>query len=331
MSTSTPTTPETVRGRTLEHTFRAMATDVTLRVERPNPEAPAALRRAQLVFSDVESACTRFDPDSPLMRANARPDRWHDVPAECARAVLAAARAHKETGGLFDPRILDSLLRLGYDRTLPFESGGVTFAEESTASAGGRATRPVWRPRVDCRGGQHRIHLDGASIDLGGIGKGLAVRWAWEQLQRAGESVMVDAGGDCRFSGPGPEHECWRVGVEDPRGGSDPVAVLVLTDVGCATSSVRVRRWQVAGRTVHHLIDPRTGESGGDGLLSVSVVHPDPARAEVWSKTLFLHGATGIGAAAADHGLAALWMGTDGELGISDAARPFVLWAAADD
>jgi thiamine biosynthesis lipoprotein len=265
------------------------------------------------------------------MRANAHPGRWHDVPAECARAVRAAGRAHRETRGLFDPRVLDVLLRLGYDRTLPFERGGLTL--DTTASGGPvpeQPARPEWKPRVDCRAGQHRIHLDGTAIDLGGIGKGLAARWAWEELRKAGESIMVDAGGDCRFSGPGPEGEGWRVGVEDPRGGTDPVAVLVLTDTGCATSSVRVRHWRVAGKPVHHLIDPRTGESGGDGLLSVSVVHPDPARAEVWSKSLFLCGASGIAAAAADHSLAALWVCADGTLGISDAAEPFVLWAASD-
>lgn len=316
---------------TLQSTFRSMATEVTLRVERPTVAARTALDRARLVFSRVESACTRFDPNSPLMRANASPERWHDVPAECARAVRAAGRAHRETRGLFDPRVLDALLRLGYDRTLPFERGSLTLDQGPTGEpATARQARPEWKPRVDCRAGQHRIHLDGTAIDLGGIGKGLAVRWAWEELRKAGESVMVDAGGDCRFSGSGPEGEGWRVGVEDPRGGTDPVAVLVLTDTGCATSSVRVRHWRVAGKTVHHLIDPRTGESGGDGLLSVSVVHPDPARAEVWSKSLFLCGASGIAAAAADHGLAALWVDTEGKLGISGAAEPYVLWTAAD-
>lgn len=326
------TSQVTARDSTLQTTFRSMATDVTLRVERPTADAPSALENARQVFSRVESACTRFDPDSPLMRANARPDRWHAVPAELARAVRAAARAHRETRGLFDPRILETLLRLGYDRTLPFEAGNLTLEQDpGIAPPHHQAAQRAWRPRVDCRGGQHRIHLDGTPIDLGGIGKGLAVRWAWEQLRYAGDSVMVDAGGDCRFSGPGPEGEGWRAGVEDPRGGTDPVAVLVLFDTGCATSSVRIRHWRVANKTVHHLIDPRTAESGGEGLLSVSVVHPDPARAEVWSKTLFLSGAAGIAAAAADHGQAAVWVGTDGTLGISDAAEAYVSWTAAHD
>ncbi len=56
-----------------------------------------------------------------------------------------------------------------------------------------------------------------------------------------------------------------------------------------------IHRWATAdGRTVHHLIDPRTGEPGGDGLLAVTVAGPDPAWSEVWSKSLFLAGARAI-------------------------------------
>lgn len=308
--------------------FRAMATDVTLRVTHPTAEAAAALDRARAVFVDVEAACTRFDPTSPLMRANAHPDRWHQVPRECADAVREAGRAHLETGGLFDPRVLDALVRLGYDRSLAFARGPVAIEGVTTAPAS--RARPRWTPRVAEHAGRHRIHLGGTPIDLGGIGKGLAARWAWEQLRGCGESVMVDAGGDCRFSGSGPAGDGWHVGVEDPRGAAEPVAVLRLTDAGCATSSVRVRRWSVNGRPVHHLIDPRTGDSGGDGLLSVTVVHPDPAWAEVWSKTLFLSGAARIAEVAEHHQLPAVWTRTDGAVRLSGDIEPFVMWTATD-
>ncbi len=326
----TTETAATGSPRTTEVAFRAMATDVTLRVEHPRPRAAVALRRAQEVFERVEAACTRFDPDSPLMRANQQPDRWHDVPRECADAVREAGLAHRRTGRVFDPRILDALVRLGYDRSLPFAEGGLELDGGASPEVAGRTDRPTWSPRVERRSGRYRVHLDGVPIDLGGIGKGLAVRWAEQRLRRAGESVMVDAGGDCRFSGPGPDGEGWRVGLEDPRGGTTPLAVLALTDTGCATSSVRVRRWKVQGRTVHHLIDPRTGTSGGEGLLSVTVVHPDPAWAEVWSKTLFLAGRAQVAEVAAIRDLAALWVDEDGTLRLNPAARALLLWTAAD-
>ena len=115
--------------------------------------------------------------------------------------------------------------------------------------------------------------------------------------------------------------------VEDPRGGPDPVAVLSLTDLGCATSSVRLRHWQVDGSPVHHLVDPRTGDPADTGLLAVTVVGPDVARAEVWSKALFLAGRGQVRRLADERGIAALLVDTDGVVGVSRAMRPHLTLA----
>ncbi len=313
-----------------EVAFRAMATDVTLRVAHPTGDPEPALREAQEVFTRVEAACTRFDPTSPLMRANAEPGRWHVVPWELAAAVEEAAQAHRDTDGVFDPRILGDLVQLGYDRTLPFAQGEVSLAEATGRHAhDGMVVRPAtrWQPEYDHRDGQHLIHLGGSPIDLGGIGKGLAVRWASHRLWAVRGGSMVSAGGDCQFTAPAPEEAGWRVGLEDPRGGPDPLAVFEIADGGCATSSVRLRRWQVGGRTVHHLIDPRTGRSGGDGLLAVTVIHPDVATAEVWSKTLFLSGSRHIRDRAAERELSAAWVEADGRLHVNERAADFLIWS----
>jgi FAD:protein FMN transferase len=309
--------------------FRAMACDVSVRVVGPSAQAPAALERAREVFARVEAACTRFVPTSPLMAANADPDSWHEVPAELFDAVAEAAAAHIETGGAFDPRVLRALQSYGYDRSLPFEAGVVEVAGPS--SAAGPPAQPApsaagpWQPGLGADGLWLRLGPD--PIDLGGIGKGLAVRWAAEQLVGAGRAVLVEAGGDCSAAGAGPDGDGWKVGVEDPLGRhADPLAVLSVTDLACATSSVRVRTWRAAGREVHHLIDPRTGEPGGDGLAAVTVVGSDPARAEVWSKALFLAGTARIEALATARDLAALWVTRDGALTTTPAIDRLVVW-----
>lgn len=104
------------------------------------------------------------------------------------------------------------------------------------------------------------------------------------------------------------------------------MALLCLADRGCATSSVRVRLWSIGGRKVHHLIDPRTGLPGGAGLLAVTVVHADPAWAEVWSKALFLTGAQQVASTADDRAMAALWVDERGLVGMSVALAPYLLW-----
>ena len=97
-----------------------------------------------------------------------------------------------------------------------------------------------------------------------------------------------------------------------------------------ATSSVRRLRWERGGRTLHHLIDPRTGESGGEGLAAVTVAGPDPVWAEVWAKALFLEGARAIAGVARSRGLAAWWVGDDGRLEMTPAARVRTTWVASE-
>lgn len=326
----------------LVRSFRAMASPVTLQVVAPEAGADGALDAAEAVVREVERTCSRFDPTSALSQANAEPGEWHEVPGTFARAVAEAARAHAETGGLFDPRVHDVLVAWGYDRSLPFAEGAVAVAGRgpSEPAAHVLTSRSPWRPQVRRDGGRYLVHLDGARIDLGGIGKGLAVRWAAARLADAGAGALVNAGGDVAVRGSAPDGGPWRVGVEDPvaREGEPetpehetpqhqvPLLVLAIQDAACATSSTRLRRWRAGGRAVHHLVDPRTGRPGGSGLAAVTVVGPDPAWAEVRSKTLFLAGAPDVRARAEALGLAAAWVTHDGAVGTTAELDASVIW-----
>lgn len=300
---------------------RAMATDITTRAVLTGDLAAiqAALADVVSVFADVEQQCSRFIPDSPLMRANSTPASWHRVPGWCFAALQEAARAHRETAGRFDPRVLTDLIRLGYDRSLPFATGAVTLPAPRQSPAG---RRPPWQPQFRARGEV----LLGEPVDLGGIGKGLAVRWARDRLAEATGNFLIEAGGDCYCAGRSAEGLPWQVGVEDPDRPTELVAVLGLEDSACATSSIRLRKWQSGDRPVHHLIDPTTGEPGGAGLTAVTVVADDPAWAEVFSKTLFLSGADRIAGDAAASGVAALWIAADGTVGTSAPLEELLTW-----
>ena len=303
--------------------FATMGTTARVRVERPGPGAERGVDAVEDLFHAVDVQCTRFDPASPLMQANAA-GTWHQVPRWCYAALEEAAAAHVRTGRLFDPRVLTELVELGYDTSLPFTTGPVSLPA--------RQFRPVrtirvlpWQPRFDAAA--RAVAVGPAAVDLGGIAKGLAVRWAADLLRDSADTFFVEAGGDGYFAGAGPAGRGWSVGVEDPLGGTDPVAVLALRDQACATSSTRLRQWRVGSRTAHHLIDPRTGGPSAGGLASVTVVGPDPAAAEVWSKVLFLHGADRIESVATAEGIAALWVRDDGGIGTSDDMGAALVWS----
>ncbi len=305
----------------------SMATEVALRARllaEDDPELVDAVNGALDIFGAVEVACTRFDPASALMKVNKDPDRWHRVPRVCFDALVEAQRAYERTHGRFDPRIMEDLVALGYAATLPFGGPRITLP----ASPRHRRT-PLDRWRPQFHGGvQCRVRLGPRPVDLGGIGKGLALRWASSILAPVTKDFLINAGGDCFCGGTAPNGQPWQVAVEDPRGRHQPVAVLSVSDRACATSSIRIRRWHRGARTVHHLVDPSTGNPGGHGLLAVTVIERDPAGAEVWSKALFLAGARDVGALAAKRHLAALWVEESGRVGWSRALEPFLLWKA---
>ncbi len=275
----------------------------------------------------VEQALSRYRETSDLTRANREVGRtsglarWVDVDPRLRRALVAADRAERLTRGRFDPRVLADLERLG--------SVGVPQRRPEAGRDDGRAPADPLDRWLAVDGRRPRIQL-GAPVDLGGIGKGLALRWAWRAARRQigpGVGAMLDAGGDVMVGGPGPDGGPWSVGIEDPCAAGEHVAVIAVEDGAVATSSVVVNRWRAPdGRLVHHLIDPATGEPGGAGLLAVTVAAPDPAWAEVWSKTLFLAGSAGIAHLARSRGLAAWWVSDGGQLEMTPAARVRTIW-----
>jgi thiamine biosynthesis lipoprotein len=311
---------------TLRAEFRAMASPVVM-LAAVGPLGIDALRaavsEATATFHAYDAQCTRFDPHSALMSANRAGGGWCTVPQVCFDALREAKRAHDATSGRFDPRVLDDLVRLGYDHS---RRHGAMSARPLDAFRG-RDRLPQWQPEF--RDSTCEVRLGTAPIDLGGIAKGLAVRAAGERLATATDSYLVEAGGDCACAGDAPEGGPWRLAVEDPRGGSDPVAVLALHDAAVATSSTRICSWTIGDVPVHHLIDPTSGKPGGDGLAAVTVVAADPAISEVWSKTLFLAGRTAIREAAERAEVAALWIDTDGTLHLDPRVEPYVIWRAS--
>ncbi len=327
-------------GPAVVHRFerRVMGSPLRLTLVCRPDDPPALAERGWRAVSDefdaADLACSRHRPESELVALNATAGRGQAVrvSARLYEAVATAERAWRRTGGAFDPRIAADLDRLG-------QPGVVRVPATAAGDPADRPGRP-WLVREP----RHRRLVLAEPIDLGGIGKGLALRWAWRRLaavlaaagvddgtrgSRSKPRALLEAGGDLVASGPAPEGGPWLVGIEDPEGGEEPLAVLVAEGAVC-TSSVRLGRWRDgADRVVHHLVDPRTGEPGGEGLLAVTVAGPDPAWAEVWTKACFLAGRSGIEAEALRRRLAAWWIGADGELTMTRAAAEQTVWSTA--
>lgn len=311
----------------LHRDFRSMASDVAIDIAGPLTDITEKLDEAVGIFASIEASCSRFNPASPLMIANSDPHNWHSLPQIAVNVIRAGYEAYIMTEGAFDPRILNDLVRHGYDENRQFDSTTHTGVI-STPRQSEPGTRKLseWHPEF----GKEEVLLGDLPIDLGGIGKGFAVQKAMEILQDCAEGVLINAGGDIAAEGYNEDGTPWRLGVENPwDAAGQPVLVVELVDVAIATSSTRMRSWFRYGRPTHHLIDPTTGSPGGRGLVAVSAIAAVASLAEVWSKSLFLKGIDGIKEIADQRSIAAAWIDESGTVSTNEGFQELCIWGIA--
>lgn len=279
-----------------------MGTDVTV-LTRP-AKLPFAAQIARGLFQRWESALSRFRKDSELCRLNHSCGEDTTVSPLLYSVVRTALAAAEATDGDFDPSMLSSLQRLGYDRT---------FAQVAPSGP------PLPEPPVP-GGSWHNIRVhdirrsillpDGCALDLGGIAKGMAVDAALAEFARAGiDQAVVNAGGDLAVHGLPPQAPAWGIGLEHL-----PGRVVSLVNGAVATSGLQRRQWQRGALRLHHLLDPRTGLSSDQGLAAVTVVAATCTEAEVAAKVAFVRGPQDGRRFLEDHGLSGLFLHADGRL-----------------
>jgi thiamine biosynthesis lipoprotein len=221
----------------------------------------------------IDTLASRFRADSALSIANARAGRPTPIPRLLVDLVDASLQAAAQTGGAVDPTLGRSLCALGYDRDI---ASVHNTGETVTASRPRRSWLDV---QLD-RGAGLLTVPSGAALDLGATAKAYVADHAAKALHaRYGTAVLVELGGDIAVAGHRPDG--WCVGVAEREG--EDGQLIVLRHGGLVTSTTRVRQWQRGDRTLHHIVDPRTGEPAVGPWRTVSVAAPCALAANVAS------------------------------------------------
>ncbi len=302
------------------HTFRAMGSQILIGLEAPDAIARPVLVALQESFATWETILSRFRPDSELSHLNHTEREWLALSPTLAEVLALAVRAAETTGGLVTPLVLEALERAGYDR----DFAAVTAEEGSTATL---PAQPVadWRCIGVDLARSSISRPPGMRLDLGGVAKGWAADRALGLIAHHGPA-LVDVGGDIAISGPRRDGTAWPIGVQDPRGGAQPLALLVIASGGVATSGRDYRRWRQGTAERHHIIDPRTGMPAETDLLSVTVVAARVADAEIAAKAALILGSdAGLAWLNARPWLAGLLVRADGAVLRTPTLEPF-LW-----
>lgn len=239
------------------------------RVVATDPWAVDAARAVvEAELAAVDEACSRFRADSELHRVARAAGRPVRVSARLAALVGAGIDAARATDGDVDPTIGSALCALGYDHDF------AVIATETGTSESHRSRDVIVRPDANWRDvrldGDRLIVPHGVRLDLGATAKAWAAdRGAALACAACGAGVLVALGGDIATAGPAPEGG-WRILVQD--GPSEPACTITLpAGAALATSSTISRSWRDGARTLHHILDPRTGRPASRTWRTVSV------------------------------------------------------------
>jgi thiamine biosynthesis lipoprotein len=290
-------------GQLAQARWEALGTSVVLRTIEPR-----ALARARAAVEGelhaIDLACSRFRADSELAGVNASAGRAVRVSPLLAEALALALRAAQLTAGDVDPTVGAALVFAGYDRDWRLLEPPDPRARARALASPELARAPSLKLRV--RSGWQTVALNrdagtvstpaGVSLDLGATAKAWAADRAAGAAARAGGcGALVGLGGDIAVSGDAPAGG-WRIRVTDDHR-SDPTApgqTVSIVSGGLATSSTTVRRWSHAGRTMHHIIDPATGEPVRGSWRTVSAAAANCADANIATTAAIVRGAAAL-------------------------------------
>ncbi len=267
----------------------------------------AALRSAGEEALDevdrLENQLSLYRPGSEIAQVNARAAREPvRVTPEVFKLLEQAQQLHQATGGAFDVTIAPLVRCWGF-----MAAKGKIPASEELAAA--RACVGMSHVQLDDRFFTVRFTREGVMLDLGAIGKGYAVGQAAELLRAAGVTrALIHGGTSTVFAIGRPlEAEAWKVAIERPPGSEQepespatsadeedhawpqPVS---LCDEALSVSAVWGRQFVADGKTLGHVLDPRTGYPVDRARLA-AVVLPSATEADALSTALLVLGKEG--------------------------------------
>ncbi|HEX9107969.1 MAG TPA: FAD:protein FMN transferase, partial [Longimicrobiales bacterium] len=263
-----------VPGHALQHVFSAMHTRFCMVLPGVEPETGEWLsREVEEIVHSQERLLSRFDARSPLADLNRRAADEPVRPPAALWEVLRVCREHwVRTGGTFD---IAQTARTDVWRAAA--ASGTEPAESELAWAAARCGFD--RIELDDHAATVRFAAPGLQLDLGGIGKGLALDVVAEALRQRGVTSGFLSFGESSVAviGTHPSGPYWPVGVADLYAAGESRYCFELCDAAMSTSGNR--SWW------GHIVNPRDGRLI-TGRRTLSVACGSAANAEALSTAL---------------------------------------------
>ncbi len=244
------------------------------------------LSQAERLLAEIEERLRLYRgywhawEDSELYRFNRQLSERGvaEIPESLVPLLELSREYHAKSGGLFDPAL----------GLLVAASGFHGEAADAELAASLRADLPSITD-LEIDGKRARSHHPRLQLDLGGIAKGYAVGLIAAYLEQNGiDDFIVNAGGDMQIAGDRFGRP-WRIGIQNPFAPGIMASIEIEGSYSLFTSGNYQRRYRRGEDTIHHIVDPRSGESSR-GQSSATVLTRDPVLADVAATVLMIDG-----------------------------------------
>ena len=265
--------------------FFAMDTFMSVKVLGSDGESLA--QQCENEINALEGVLSRTRGDTDIAKLNAADGAPVALSDEGAKLLSTALELSAATNGAYDPTVapLTDLWGIGTDNArVPAQSE----IDEALTHVGYQNVKLLGNNQVQL--------LNGAQVDLGGIGKGYAgdivhemaesdTSDQWHVLARLSGNIEM-YGGKTADSGT----DDLNIGIADPDDNTDSIAVVSLRDGSVVTSGDYERFFEKDGKRYHHIFDPATGYPADSGLRGVTVIDPCSTKADALTTALFVMG-----------------------------------------
>lgn len=250
------------------------------------------LEQAKTNVQNFENSFSRFIKKNELDNFNNFSEGKFAASELFVQLIRDSQSLHAETKGIFDPTIISSLEKIGYNKSFTeiVSTNGVPTEVQAISRDFSNRTK-LSELRIDGNTVEKPV---GLRIDFGGIGKGFLADYLSDNLFKFVENFWISLGGDIVIKGhqKDDEKKGWKVGVQDPNEPATEIFSIKTggKKLGIATSGIFKRQGVNGGVSWHHIIDPRTGLPVENNIIAATVISSSAKRADVFAKTVLILG-----------------------------------------
>lgn len=241
-------------------------------------------------FAVIDQLLSNYRPDSIIEQFNqAENTEAQAVGAEIVALVKIAQTVSTASQGCYDLTIKPLFELWG------FRGDALTIPTESAIKS---TLKKVGMAKLEVIDSDHlRKQQADLKVDLSSIAQGYSVQKISAVLEQLGiKHYLVEIGGELKTLGVRPDQNAWRIAVERPLPNSQALQKIISlpkdAPAAVMTSGTYRHYFDANGQRYSHILDARLGMPVLHNLVSVTVIHPDPAVADAWSTALLCLGQT---------------------------------------